>query len=81
MVYPAGSYVVGLAGRYVQEPLVVAEVKVGFGPVLGYIAFTMFVWIQCSGVNIYVGVELLDGNAVPPYLEEFCQRCRKNALP
>ena len=46
IVNAPGSDVVGLGGGNAQETLVMTQVKVGFGPVVGYVAFPVFVWIE-----------------------------------
>ena len=71
VVNPSGGDVVGLGGVYAEKAFVVAQVEVGFGSVLGYIAFPVFVWIEGSGVDVDVGVEFLDGDSEASGLQEF----------
>jgi len=73
LVNAAGSNIIGLRGWRIQKTLVMAQVKIGFGTVFGYIAFTMFVGVKCSGIDVDIGVELLDRNAVSARLEKFGQ--------
>ena len=58
-----------------------AEVKVCFRAVFGYIAFAVLIGIQCPGVDVDIWIEFLDGDAKPAGLQEFGQGCRHNALP
>ena len=37
--------------------------------VYGNITFTMFVWIQCSRININIGIKFLDGNIIASGLQ------------
>ena len=49
---------------YFNKALVVAEVKVGLGAIDGHITLAVLVWIQCSRVNIDIGVDFLYGDGV-----------------
>ena len=64
----------------VEEPFVVPEVEVGFMTVHCYIALAVFIGIQRSGVNINVGVELLDCYFVTSCLKQFTQRGRNDSF-
>lgn len=57
LVDAAGSDVVGSGCLYVGETLVVAKVEVGLMAVGGDVAFAVFVWVECAGVNVDVRVE------------------------
>ena len=61
---------VGLGGFDVGESLVVSQVEIGFHSVYGDITFTVFVGIECSGVDVDIGIELLNGDIVTPCLQE-----------
>ena len=54
----------------VEEALVVAEVEVGFGPVVGDVDLAVLVGRHRAGVDVEVGVELLDGDGESARLEE-----------
>ena len=71
LVYAAGGDVVGLAGAYVGETLVVAQVEVGLEAVAGDVAFTVLVWVECARIYVDVGIEFLDGYPESPGLQEF----------
>ena len=80
LIYAAGGYVVGSCGVDVGESFVVAEVEVGFMAVDGHIAFAVFVWVECAGVDIYVWVKLLYCHSVSAGDEQICERGRDDAL-
>ena len=40
-----------------------AKIKIGFCTIFRYITFTMFIRIQCTGVNIDIRIKFLDGNS------------------
>ena len=46
-----------------------AQVEVGFGPIIRYITLAMFVRIERSWVDINIGVKLLDGDRKPSRLQ------------
>lgn len=62
IVYPPGGHVVGLGRGYVEKSFVVAQVQVGFGTIVGNIAFPVFVGVKRTRVDVDVGVEFLDGD-------------------
>ena len=76
IVNAPGSDVVGLGGGNAQETLVMTQVKVGFGPVVGYVAFPVFVWIESSRIYIDVRVKFLDCDSKPAGLQKLCKRGR-----
>ena len=49
------------------------QVQVGFGTIIGHIAFPMLVRVEGARVNIDVRVEFLDGDREAPGLEKFAQ--------
>ena len=57
----------------VDKALVVAQVEVRLGSVLGHEDFAMLERRKRSRVDVYVGVELLQGNAQPALLEQNAQ--------
>ena len=65
---PCGD-VVGSSGAYAGKTLVVTEVEVGLLTVDGYIAFAMFLGDERAGVDIDIGVELLNGYFIASRLE------------
>ena len=61
--------VVGASGAYAGKALVVTEIEVGLLTVDGYIAFAMFIGVERAGVDIDIGVELLNGYLIASRLE------------
>ena len=70
LVNASGGNVVCLRGRSVQKALVVAQVKVGLGTVLGDVALSVLIGIQRTRINIKVGVKLLNGHRITTCLQE-----------
>ena len=55
---------------HVQEPLVVADVQVGLGPVVGDEDLTVLEGVHGAGVDVDVGVKLLHGHGDAPGPQE-----------
>src|SRR5699024_6875790 len=65
---------VGRGGQFgVQETLVVADVQVGLGPVLGDEHLTVLEGVHGPRVDVEVGVELLHGDPQTARLQEPAQ--------
>ena len=67
-VYLSGGEVGKTVEVLVDKSLIVSEVKVGFGAVLGDLNLAVLIGAHCAGVDIYIGVELLSGNLKPSRL-------------
>ena len=63
LVDAPGGHVIVLRGRDVEEALVVTEVEVGFGAVVGDVAFAVLIGVERPRVDVEIRVELLDGHA------------------
>ena len=50
------------------ESLVVTEVEVGLHSIYGHVAFSVLVGVERTGVDVDIGVKLLDGDVVSPCL-------------
>ena len=80
--------VVDLAGRdvvralqiLVDETLVVTEIEVGLGAVLGNENLAVLIRVHRARVDVDVGVELLDRNADAARFEQPSERCGRDAL-
>ena len=59
----------------VEEALVVANVEVCFGAIVGDKHFTVLEGIHCSRVNIQIRVKLLHDHAQAPTGEKVSERC------
>ena len=64
----------------VDEALVVAEVEVGLTPVLGDEHLAVLRRVHGAGIDVDVGVELLEGDPQAPALEQSTQRRSGEAL-
>ena len=64
LIDSAGCNIVGAGGLNVCEPFVMTEVKIRFMAVNRDIALPMFIRVERTGVNVDVGIELLDSNRV-----------------
>ena len=79
-VHLAGGEVGILVQVFVNEPLIVAEVKVGFRAVLGHVHLAVLIRAHGAGVDVDVGVELLRGHLQPARLEQPPEGGRRDAL-
>ena len=60
---------IGVDGKiFVNKSLVVTQVKVCFGAVVGNEDLAVLIGGHCSGVNVYIGVEFLKSYLVSPLL-------------
>ena len=73
----AGGEVVVAGHRAGGEALVVAEVEIGLGAVIGDVDLTVLVGAHGARVNVDVGVELLELDPVAATLEEAADGCRR----
>ena len=76
---PRGDTVVA-RGFYACEAFIVSQVEVGFLPVGSDVALAVLIGVERTGVNVDVGVKLLDGDFVAAGLQQFAERGRDNAL-
>ncbi len=74
LVDPARGDVVGLAGGDSGEALVMAEVEIGLGAVVGDVDLAMLVGRHRPGIDVEIGVELADPHLVAARLEERGER-------
>ena len=74
LVDASGGHIVGACGLDVGEPFVVSEVEVGLMAVDGDVALAVFVGVEGTGVDVDVGVELLDSNPEPACFEKAGER-------
>ena len=79
-VDPAGGQVGPLVQILVDEALIVSQVQVGFGPVLGDVDLPVLVGAHGAGVHVDVGVQFLGGYLQPPGLQQTAQGGRRDAL-
>ena len=80
VVDAAGGDVRGTAGVGVGEALVVAQVEIRLGAVLGHEHLAVLVGGHRAGVDVDVGVELLQPDRQPARHEQASDRGRRDAL-
>ena len=65
---------------FVDKTLIMSQVKVGFGSVLGDIYFSVLIGAHGSGIHIDIRVKLLRRHLQPPRLQQPSQRSRRDSL-
>src|SRR5881394_2676 len=79
-VDPSRRHVVDLGERAVDEALVVAEVEIGLGAVVGHVHFAVLERRHRAGIDVDVRIELLDRHLDPALGEEPAQGGGGDAL-
>ena len=64
----------------IDEPLIVTQIQIRFGAILGHIDLTVLVGAHGSGVHVDIGVQLLGCHLQPPGLQQATQRGCGNSL-
>ena len=77
----AGGHVGDLAEVGVEEPLVVPDVEVGLGAVVGDEHLAVLERVHRPGVDVEVGVQLLHRHAQPARLQQAAEAGGREALP
>src|SRR5262249_44443545 len=72
-----GGDVVGLAGRTSREALVMAEIEIGLGAVVGHEYFAVLIRRHRSGIEVEIGVEFAETDLVPASLQQGTE-CRRS---
>ena len=62
------------------ETLVVAEIEIGFGAVVGDENFAVLIRRHRAGINVQVGIALLEGDAEAAAFQQAAHRSRRNAF-
>src|SRR5262245_20485505 len=74
------SPVVGLRQARAGESLVMTEVQVGLGAVVGHVDLAMLKRRHCAGIDIYVRIEFHQRDLQPARFEQGADRSRGNAF-
>ena len=74
LVDAPGGDVVGLGGRPPGEALVMAEIEIGLGAVVGHEHFAVLIRRHRSGIEVEIGVELAKADLVPAGLQQGTKR-------
>ncbi len=80
VVDAAGRHIRGAARVGIGEALVVAQVEVGLGAVLGHEHLAMLVGRHRAGIDVDVGIELLQPHRQPARDQQAPDRGRRDAL-
>jgi hypothetical protein len=75
-----GGVVVAPRSLKAGEALVVSQIEIGFGAVVGDEDLAMLERAHRAGIDVEIGVELLQGHAVAPALEQAADRGAGQAL-
>jgi len=62
LINSAGGNVIGTMSFYIQKSFVVTKIEICFVSIHRNVTFSMFVWIQCSRIDINVRINFLVGN-------------------
>ncbi|MCH8844798.1 MAG: hypothetical protein IID61_17705, partial [SAR324 cluster bacterium] len=73
VVNSSGGNVVVLGEGFIQKAFIVAQVKIGLGPVIGNEHLTVLQRIHRSRINIQIRIELHDGHRKPTGFKEHTQ--------
>ena len=76
---PGGPVVIARQLR-VGEALVVAEIEIGFGAVIGDENFAVLIRTHRAGINVQVGIALLEGDLEAAAFEQTAHRSRRYAF-
>ncbi len=69
-----------LAQAYRRITLVVAQIKVGFGPVVGNVNLAVLKGIHGAGINVDVRIQLLESNTQTPAFQQRANRSGSQSL-
>ena len=70
LVYLAGRHVGALAEITVYEPLVMAEVEIGLGAVVGDEDLAVLEWAHRPRIDVQIWIEFLENNVEPALFEK-----------
>ncbi|MNI07338.1 hypothetical protein D3C73_603450 [compost metagenome] len=80
LVDPAGGDVVGLGRRTAREPLVVTEIEIRLGTVVGHKDLAVLGRAHRARINVEIRIELLQPNPVTPRLEQCSEGRGRNSF-
>ena len=80
LVDAAGGDVVAAGGRPPGETLVMAEVEIGLGAVVGDENLAVLVRRHRAGIDVEIGVELAQADLVAARLQQRAERCGSQTL-
>ena len=71
---------IGTAQLGVGEALIVAEVEIGLGSIVQHVHLAMLIRAHGAGIDVQIGIELLECNGQSAILQQGSQRRRGEAL-
>ena len=74
----SGSDIGVAVEAFIDEPLIMPQVKVRLGAVIGNEYFSVLDWIHGSRIDVEIRIKLLHGDPVSPGLEEPSKRSCRN---
>ena len=80
LIDAAGGDVVGLGRRTPGEALVMAEIEIGLGAVVGHEHFAVLIRRHRAGIDVEIGVELAQPDLVAARLQQRAERRRSQTL-
>jgi hypothetical protein len=80
LVNPARGDIVRLARRNAGEALVMAQIEIGLGTVIGDVHLAVLIGRHRARIDVEIGVELADAHAVTACLQQSAQACGHQAL-
>ena len=73
LINSTSGNIVGLRSVNIQKALIMPQIKICFSTILGYKAFSMLIGIECSGINIDIGIKFLNGHFQSSRLQQLCK--------
>ena len=75
-----GGDIVRLARGHAGEPLVMTEIEVGLGPVVGHVDLAVLIGRHRPRIDVQIGIELPDADLVAARLKQRPERGREKTL-
>ncbi len=74
LIDPAGGDIVAAPGGASGKAFVMAQIEIGFGPVIGHEHFAMLIGAHRAGIDIEIGIELAQPHPIAPRLKQSPER-------
>ena len=80
LINPTGGNAVVTRGMNIRKSLIMTKIQVSLKPIIRYVTLAMLIRIERARVDIDIGVEFLNGNAVTARLKQAADAGRDDAL-
>ena len=80
LINPTGGNAVVTRGMNIRKSLIMTKIQVGLKPIIRYVTLAMLIRIERTRVDIDIGVEFLNGNALTARLKQAADAGRDDAL-